>query len=111
MQFVIIEMGLDYTKRGNKPLRPWSISLQQTTVQGVTTLQSEGDSIGNVPPLFQLKQPNLQAYSETDHSSVLTNILHRSSREINIPVQIQTSDYQLSGKSLHKLLGWPQRAT
>ena len=34
------------------------------------TLQPEGDSIGNVPLLIQLKQPNLQAYSESDHSSV-----------------------------------------
>ena len=54
---------------------------------------------------FQLKQPNLQAYSETDHSSVLTNILHRSSREINIPVQIQTSDYQVENLYINCLVG------
>jgi len=38
-------------------------------------LQPEGDSIGNVPPLFQLKQPHLQEYSEIDHTSVRTKKL------------------------------------
>ena len=33
--------------------------------------QPEGDSIGNVPPLYQFIKTNLQAYSETNHSTIL----------------------------------------
>ena len=48
------------------------------------TFQPEEDSIGNVPPLFQFRKTNLQAYSEND----LLKTLHLSSSKINIPVQI-----------------------
>ena len=51
------------------------------------TFQPEGDSIGNVPPLFQFIKANLQAYSETDHTPLLKT-LHQSSSTINIRVQI-----------------------
>ena len=47
------------------------------------TFQPQGDSIGNVPPLFQLIKTNVHAYSETDHSPLLKT-LHRSSSKINI---------------------------
>ena len=51
------------------------------------SIQPEGDSIGNVPPLFQFIKTNLNAYSETDHSPLLKT-LHRSSSKITIRVQI-----------------------
>ena len=73
------------------------------------TCQPQGESIGNVPPLFQLIKTNVHAYvhaySETDHSP-LFKTLHRSSSKINIRVITVTTKYNNInvGDGLHRPL-------
>ena len=61
------------------------------------TFQPGGDSIGNVPPTFSDKK-NLQAYSETDHSSLLKQTLRLAVKFIyQFRYKLPTTQWKITG--------------
>ena len=86
----IAALCLTYSHLSDDKFLCQNVGLGSSTQHGrrsSPTFQPEGDSIGNVPPLFHFIKANLQAYSETDYTSLLKT-LHRSSSKINVRVQI-----------------------
>ena len=59
-------------------------------------LFSLGESIGNVPPpLFSVKNTNLQAYSESDHSSLLKNPTSVSKLGCHVDIRVKQIGFEL----------------